>query len=253
MYKYSILMYNFNNYEIMRTPKRVDPNCEYIYVTDNTNLTSSVWKIIVDKDIFGMSAFDKCYHVRFNPFKYCSTDTCVYLDGSVQINNAIDPIVHKFASSNKDLAVIVHPNRNTMIDEYHAWVTARHYPESQAFKCLHEMEYNGYDINSYKGLYQGNMRICKNTPRNNQLESECLSLLKTLGTNGVIERLDQTIYSYLLNTRFSDISIYPMSQQVVQSQYMTWCGHGTHAPHPFNKNNYDPQYVRNKLTRLETI
>ena len=34
-YKYSVLMYNFNDYEIMREPQEIDPECEYIYVTDN--------------------------------------------------------------------------------------------------------------------------------------------------------------------------------------------------------------------------
>ena len=35
---YSILMYNFNNYEIMREPEEIDPDCEYIYITDDENL-----------------------------------------------------------------------------------------------------------------------------------------------------------------------------------------------------------------------
>ena len=68
-------MYNFNDYEIMREPKEVDPECEYIYVTDNPKYQNEtkVWKVIVDKDLDGLSAFDKCYSVRFNLFKYTTT------------------------------------------------------------------------------------------------------------------------------------------------------------------------------------
>ena len=52
MKKYSVLMYNFNDYEIMREPKEVDPECEYIYVTDNPKYQNEtkVWKVIVDKE-----------------------------------------------------------------------------------------------------------------------------------------------------------------------------------------------------------
>ena len=80
MKRYSILMYNLNNYEIMREPMEIDQECEYIYVTDNPDLQkqTKVWKIVVEKDLEGLPAFDKCYKVRFNLFKYCSTNTCIY-------------------------------------------------------------------------------------------------------------------------------------------------------------------------------
>ena len=41
MKKYSILTFNFNNYEIFREPLEVDPECEYVYVTDNPNFKSN--------------------------------------------------------------------------------------------------------------------------------------------------------------------------------------------------------------------
>lgn len=30
---YTVLMYNFNNYEVMREPEEIDPECEYIYMS----------------------------------------------------------------------------------------------------------------------------------------------------------------------------------------------------------------------------
>ena len=70
---YTVLMYNFNDYEVMREPEEIDPECEYIYVTDNRSLKSTTWKIVVADSLDGLSAFDKCYRVRFNLFKYAST------------------------------------------------------------------------------------------------------------------------------------------------------------------------------------
>ena len=49
MKKYSILTFNFGNYEVFREPEAVDENCEYVYVTDNPNLKSNIWKIISEK------------------------------------------------------------------------------------------------------------------------------------------------------------------------------------------------------------
>ena len=49
MKKYSILTFNFGNYEVFREPEAVDENCEYVYVTDNSNLKSNIWKIISEK------------------------------------------------------------------------------------------------------------------------------------------------------------------------------------------------------------
>ena len=100
MKKYSVLMYNFNNYEIMREPKEVDPECEYIYVTDNPKYQNEtkVWKVIVDKDLEWLSAFDKCYSVRFNLFKYATTPVCIYLDGSVQIYKKLTKLYNDFTN-----------------------------------------------------------------------------------------------------------------------------------------------------------
>ena len=88
-------MYNFNDYEIMREPKEVDPECEYIYVTDNPKYQNEtkVWKVIVDKDLDKLpSAFDKVFTVRYNPFKYCTTDTVIEIDGSIQIYKKLDQL-----------------------------------------------------------------------------------------------------------------------------------------------------------------
>ncbi len=247
---YSILMYNFGNYETPREPAYVDPEADYIYVTDNEDFKSEHWNVVVDHDLDGLDPFGKCYNVRYNLFKYCSTDTCIYLDGSIQLNKPLDKLYSDFVASKCDLGLIVHPERYMLIHEYETWILTRGYSEEQARRILHTMELMGYDFD-YKGLFQLNARIERNTRRNKELDRTVLSLLSILGERpGLYERLDQTVYTFVLNKFFTDLTVFPMSQQVVQSDCMTWCLHGSPVAIPYNPFNDHDGYVRDELRKL---
>lgn len=45
-YRYSILTYNFNGYEILREIENPQDDVEYIYVTDNQEFKSDTWNVI---------------------------------------------------------------------------------------------------------------------------------------------------------------------------------------------------------------
>lgn len=219
MYKYSILMYNFNNYEIMHIPNEIDPECEYVYVTDDKNLKSDVFKIIIDDDLTGLSAFDKCYSVRFNLFKYCTTDICIYLDASMQIFKSLNKLYKAFVESNCDIGLNIHPESFNIINEYYRWYTIRNYDINEIKKCIKYINDDGYDFN-YKGLYQGCLRICKNTELNKKIDNMVYETAKKLGTNGKIQRVNQTLYSFILNKYFNYIKVFPISESVIQSSYI---------------------------------
>lgn len=252
MYKYSVLMYNFNNYEIMREPEEVDAECEYIYVTDNPELKNKtkVWKVIIDNDLNGLSAFDKCYRVRFNLFKYCSTNTCIYLDGSIQIYKSLRKIYNDFIKSNCDVGLMVHPCCDNVYEEYLRWIELRNYPEIQFQKSMCMFKAAKWNPEE-KGLYQGTLRICKNTDLNNEIDKFTFKTLVKLGTVNEIERLDQTIYTYIIHSFFNDIKIFGISQQIIQSNYMKWCKHKSKTILKYNKNNdAECSYVLGKLQKL---
>lgn len=250
--KYTVLMYNFNGYEVLREPKEVDPECEYLYITDNPNLKSEKWKIIIDSELEGMSPFDKCYAVRFNLFKYATTPICIYVDGSIQIHKSLKPLYEAFVDSDCDIGLNIHPDRDNMIDEYMQWIKTRNYDRVQAIKAMHLFEAEGYDP-YFRGLYQGTMRICKNTVLNKDIDENTISILKMLGNKEKIERLDQTIYSFVVNKYFRDIKIFGFSQEVFQSSYMTWCKHNSFEPLPFNPRNNRDGYIVGKLSKLYHI
>lgn len=228
-------MYNFNNYEIFREPLEIDEECEYIYVTDNSNLKSNIWKIIVDKDLEGLSTFDKCYRVRFNLFKYATTDICIYIDGSMQINKSLRPIYETFINSNSELGLVIH-DKNNVFDEYQIWMNTRNYPKTQYDKCMLMFSKANYDP-KYKGLYAGGLRIVKKNENNKNLDEMVFNTLVKLGNENKIERLDQTIYSFVLNRFFeNEIKILPIHTSIYKSKFLTWKCHGTNTTHPCNLN-----------------
>lgn len=255
--KYAIIMYNFNNYEIMRDVPNyaLDNEIEYIYITDNSNLKAKNWKIIIDHDLDNLSPFDKCYSVRFNLFKYTSAEYIMYIDGSIQILQNPKIYFEQFIKSNCDISVCVHPSRTNIFDEYVEWVRIRNYDKQQAFKCLSYMSETGYDAKNYKGLYQGGFRVFKNTKIQKQLDIDCYNILKQLGNNNKIERLDQTIYSFLLNTKYKNLKLFPYDDSCIFSKYLNIQGHN--QPFIFNKQPNRPYikngFVRNEFIKLNTI
>ena len=107
--KYSVITYVFNGYEKPREVINPDPDVEYIMVTDDESTKLNTWKVVVDHSLDGLSGFDKCYYVRYNCFKYCHTDICIRIDGSIEIKGSLDRLVDEFVKGDYDAAFMVHP------------------------------------------------------------------------------------------------------------------------------------------------
>ena len=153
--KYSVLTYIIGDYECVHEIKEKDPEAEYILVTDNVNLTSDTWEVLVVDNPHPEDNFDLCYKIRFNPFDYVHTDIVVRIDGSMQVNQSLAPIIKKFEDEKYDIALLFHPTRSTLIEEYTAWVQQRGYNMEQANAVLNFLAaFEGYDVKNYKGLYQ---------------------------------------------------------------------------------------------------
>lgn len=250
--KYSVLTYNINNYEILHEiPQEcINPEIEYIYVTDDHSITSSTWNVVYADDLTG-STFDRTYQIRFNPFKYVHTDIVMRIDGSMAINKDLMPLFKRFEEGDYDCAMMIHPTRNTMWDEYTAWCRMRNYPVEQANKCLNFMASNGYDVKNYRGLFQYNFAIQRNNEINNRLNAETYDILKKLAMPmDTCERLDQTIGSFIINTHYPDLKIMPVGQFICFNHYFNWCTHGTNDVMIYNCA-YDVEpFMRNKSVTI---
>lgn len=221
--KYTVLTYIFNGYENVHEVKEKDPTAEYILVTDDPNLKSETWEIVYDGSLLGLSAFDKCYQVRFHPFRYAHTDTVVRIDGSIEVLKPLRDMVNVFWRGEYDRCLMIHPRRNTLPEEYDVWVKTRQYPLAQAASCLMVMEKLGYNLET-KGMYQGCFEIVKKNHVNTLINDMTFDLLRYMGEEGKIERLDQTVWSMVMNHLFKDrLKVMPVSENLItDSDLMAW-------------------------------
>lgn len=228
-YKYTVLTFIFGNYEYIREIEHIETDIEYICVTDNKELISNTWTIIYDEDLEGKGVFDKCLSVRYNPFKYCSTDLCVRIDGSFQINKSLTPIVEEFIKSDQDICLAIHPYRDSIIEEYNIWNIYRDYPNEKIQKHLDLFERLNYDFNK-KGFIAIGFSILKNIKINNDLNRITYDIQRLLGDEQDVDRLDQTTITVILDKFFPEIKIFTVSLRIIHSEFITWCLHGSNTP-----------------------
>lgn len=231
--KYTVLTYIFGGYERVHEVKVKDPNADYILVTDDPTLTSKTWRVVLATELDGLSVFDKCYAVRFFPFAYADTDMVVRIDGSIEIRQSLMPLIEEMERGRYDRCLMIHPHRNKISEEYDVWVKTRRYPREQAKRCMWMMKMLGYDFN-YRGLYQGCFEVVRRNKVNSDLNATTYALLKYLGEENKIERIDQTITSFVANKLFAEeMRVLPVSEDLITNgKIMQWYLHNSNKAIP---------------------
>lgn len=253
--KYTVLSFNIGNYELPREIKVKSPNAEYIYVTDNKNVVSKTWDVRYVDNIHPEDNFFTCWQIRYNPFNYASTDIVLRIDGSMEVVGDTDELIDYFNSNQGyDIGLCIHPYNNNIHDEYDLWCGIRGYSREQADKVLSYMESTGYDTKNYKGLYQYNFMIQRKSGINSELNSMTLDALLSLAEKGkYVDRLDQTIGSYLLNRFFCDrIRVMAVDQRIAFSKFFRWHKHGTNTKYYFAGGLIEP-WLFNKPAEMADI
>jgi hypothetical protein len=89
----------------------------------------------------------------------------------------------------------------------------------------------GYDFTS-RGMFQGCFEVLRDNTVNRDVNDLTFGLLCALATNGKIERIDQTITSFVLNRFFAQrISILPVGETIVtDGDLMQWHYHHSTRP-----------------------
>ena len=148
------------------------------------------------------------------------------VDGSIGINKSLKPIVDEFCRGKYDRCLMIHPHRNTLPSEYDVWVKTRGYPRSQADKCMVALKRMGYDL-MQEGLYQGCFEVLKDNRVNNDINDLTFALLCLMGT-GIIERIDQTITSAIINRFYGNLKVLPVSEDIItDGDLMQWYFHNS--------------------------
>lgn len=228
--RYTVLTYIFGNYECVHEVEQTDPEAEYILVTDRRDLTSHTWRIILD-EMPGMTAMEKCYDVRFHPFRYAKTELCIRLDASIAIHKPLGMFAEKMQEGGYDRCLMIHPFRNRIDEEYYTWVRKHHYPQEQAERCISIMRHLGCDFEQ-RGLFQASFETVRNNRINEDVNELTYRLLRYVALDGTIDRIDQTILSFVINHLYADkLCVLPVSQDIItDGRLMQWHKHNSDIP-----------------------
>lgn len=227
--RYTVLTYIFGGYDNVPEVAERDPEADYVLVTDDPNLKSETWRVIYDP-MPDRSVFAKCYSVRFHPFLYAPTPIVLRVDGSIEVRKSLKAVVDEFERGKYDRCVMIHPYRQTMQAEYNEWITTRSYPASCAGRCMVAMERMGFDL-STRGMIQGCFEVVRNNQANKDLNDMVFGMLCLLAVNGKIERIDQTITSFVLQRFFPKMKLMCVSEHIVtDGDLMQWYVHKTKLP-----------------------
>lgn len=250
--QYSILTFNFGNYDLIREPFSISDNVECVMVTDCVNLPSnSKWKFKrIPSEYINASGFTKSFYVRYHPFEFVNNDICLVIDGSVQILKSPDPLIDDFMASGSDICLSVNRLCNPFNDEYDWFVNKRHYDREQCAKNMAMTMALGYS-KSYKGYFEAGVKIVMNSMKTSKLHTCVWNILNYISPSKMnIDRLDQTILSGVVNFKLPDLTIFPISRQVIKSDYLMWMNHGKNTIADKDFQFRQKMWVRNKLNNI---
>lgn len=237
--KYTVLSFNFNDYDKIRQPKVIDPEAHYTFITDLNIPGPSKWKFKVDQKLANRNPVYASYYVRYHPFEFADTDIVVVVDASIQINDSLSPLVDEFIKSGADYSPMLTNYRDDgkKMEYFH---DALHRVSRQDIK-----EMNGYISSKGQEGWKGSIGCAFAMFRNTQVTRELLSTvwdnLVALGYCGIPNRMDEVVLHKELHQFFNRIKLFITSIQIIQSTYMTYCTHRSSTPVPKYKN-YDQMY-----------
>lgn len=229
----TVLTSIFGNYDMLREPLIIYPNVDYICITDNSNLKSNNWNIIVNPINIDStwSARKKTYYVRYHPFEFCKFDSdyCFWVDASIQLNT-FD--FNYFAQKNSDIIGIygqeifdyckkyifepLFSNKtiNCPNDYKFLYISAVNF--ISVLNCM----YKKYSISNNNLIHTilGTLRGYKNTKT---VKTELLNIYQIL-TNTAIIKSDIFDLNYM-NFHFNDIFYYdePITGIILNNLSMT--------------------------------
>ena len=225
--KYTVMTYIFGGYEFPHEVMEKDPDAEYLLITDDPHLKSATWQVVYDPSLKGRNPIEANYDVRLHPFRYAHTDVVVRLDGSIELKKSLAPLLKAFNDGGYDRCLMIHPARNNFAQELECWITQRHYPQEVADRTLRMMQAWGYDVDGYQGMFQGCFEIVRDTEKNRDINRLTYALMKYTGGEEVIDRLDQHIFSFVVNSQHPDLKVLPVSENLITmgSKWAQWYIH----------------------------
>jgi len=237
--KYTVLTFEFGDYDYLRRPKEVDPDAEYICVTDD-DLYSDVWKIVHDPRLDGKDPLYKAYYVRYHAFEYASTDVVVVVDASMLLRKSLGYIVDVFNKHGRDYGVML---SNMLDDEqkFEFWTKDHPRLSKQDDDNVRAM-IRKLGFGNLKGSIGTGIRILRRTKRTIRLDKHIWRYALATGHEGKPNRMDEIIMHHVIAKEYMNMKFMIYSMQLAQSPYISYFGHHTDIKVRPLPQNYDEIY-----------
>lgn len=197
--KATILTFNFNEYDILRT-HFLSPLYNYIYVTDK-NIDLPGWTVIQDKDLLSMEPWEASAYVRYHPFKYTNDENVLVIDGSITVEKNIKDLIDMWLLSGFELGLMLtyQPSCRKRISD---WNVRKRLSQEETNALSLWMTKLGY--NDYIGCLANAVKMLKNTEKIQEYNELCWNTLHNILPNKTI-RLDEIISTIILEKYFNNL------------------------------------------------
>jgi len=225
--KYTVITSLFGFYDTLKEPEEVDPNAEYICVTDRKDLISNVWKFIYDDTLNDnkLEGIQKAFLFKYKKlFNYISlySKYVIRLDSSIQIHKSLSDIIQYIDDHNYDCCLMIHPERRDMIDEYNEWQSLRKQDPIYKDIFIRKMSNAGFNIND-TGLIETTFQIYKVSDIVKNMVKDISNIIGE--TSNYKDNNDQCYYTYILFKYIDNLNILYVNRQIISSDYMDLCFH----------------------------
>jgi len=224
-YLYSVLTCITNHYEKIHEVQNPNPNVEYVCVTDDPELKSDTWKIIYKENIW-------FFDIKHNPFKYISTNVCLWLDGCYQIKNDFtDNFIKPFINSNKEFMISLHDRRCNVYDELAQWWLGRGISTKNIKAITYIYTHNNFT--GISGLCQTSCFLVKKTNDTELILSKWREIEKQCSITEPY-REDQTTITFILFKLFDKNKLLLMDfEYTSNNKYFHMCAHNSNIQYHF--------------------
>ena len=156
-------------YDSIKEPKIKTPGWDYVCVTDDPNLKSNNWKVVLmskeDRNIQPLKRRAMSLMIGFQNYIGSHYDTVITVGGQMVINTNLDSLLRKYQyNSTYDAAFLLHPNRNCVYEEGAFVAQVGRDSRESIDKCLSRYHQEGYPRDN--GLYATGVMILNNKSEN---------------------------------------------------------------------------------------
>ena len=209
MYKYSIITTIFNNEPILEIENQLE-DVEYVIVTNDENLKSKTWKILLfDKyDEIEDNDFAESY-VQLFPFKFCSSNLCLYIANCIKIEDDFSKMIEYFEDNHLEYAITV----------------------NQGYKTIADLTNNDSNFNAYLNEYAVNSLFVyrKNNQFTNKIGRQAFEFFKNCNYQN---KMEISLTCSLYNCAYYSTKIGIVDQNILFSPWFKW----------YNNNIYNYQF-----------